>query len=92
MNYLESLGRDARLAGLSGPGPLPGRDPEEERQKGMFCDCSIPRTAGKAPIWDMALAVGEGDRFARRGAEVFARDCTGATGRRAEGTGRRRSP
>src|ERR1700710_3085720 len=27
VNYLESLGRDARLAGLSGPGPLPGRDP-----------------------------------------------------------------
>ena len=34
MNYLESLGRDARLAGLSGPGPLPGRDPEEETPEG----------------------------------------------------------
>ena len=52
VNYLESLGRDAQLAGLSGPGPLPGRDPEEERRKGMFCDCAIPRTAGKAPVWD----------------------------------------
>ena len=59
VNYLESLGRDARLAGLSGPGPLPGRDPEEERRKGMFCDCAIPRTAGKAPVWDTTLAVGE---------------------------------
>ncbi len=59
VNYLESLGRNARLAGLSGPGPLPGGDSEEERRKGMFCDCSIPRTAGKAPIWDMELAVGE---------------------------------
>jgi cytochrome c oxidase cbb3-type subunit I/II len=87
VNYLESLGRDARLAGLSGPGPLPGRDPEEERRKGMFCDCSIPRTAGKAPIWDMALAVGEGDRFARRGAEVFARNCAGCHGPEGRGDG-----
>ena len=47
VNYLESLGRDAQLTGLSGPGPLPARDPEEERRKGMFCDCAIPRTAGR---------------------------------------------
>ena len=88
VNYLESLGRDARLAGLSGPGPLPGRDPEEERRKGMFCDCSIPRTAGKAPVWDTSLmAVGEGERFARRGAEVFARNCVGCHGREGRGDG-----
>ena len=24
----------------------------------MFCDCAIPRTAGKAPVWDTTLAVG----------------------------------
>ena len=53
----------------------------------MFCDCSIPRTAGKAPIWDMALAVGEGDRFARRGAEVFARNCAGCHGPEGRGDG-----
>jgi cbb3-type cytochrome oxidase cytochrome c subunit len=87
VNYLESLGRDARLAGLSGAAPLSGRDPEEERQKGMFCDCAIPRTAGKAPVWDTALAVGEGERFARRGAEVFARDCAGCHGRNGLGDG-----
>ena len=87
VDYLESLGRDARLAGLSGPGPLPGRDPEEERRKGMFCDCAIPRTAGKAPVWDTPLAVGEAERFARRGAEVFARDCAGCHGPEGRGDG-----
>ncbi len=87
VNYLESLGRDARLAGLSGPGPLPGNDPEEERRKGMFCDCAIPRTAGKAPVWDTTLAVGEGERFARRGAEVFARNCAGCHGKNGLGDG-----
>ncbi|MGA8350240.1 MAG: cbb3-type cytochrome c oxidase subunit II, partial [Isosphaeraceae bacterium] len=87
VNYLESLGRDAQLTGLSGPGPLPGRDPEEERRKGMFCDCAIPRTAGKAPVWDTTLAVGEGERFARRGAEVFARNCAGCHGPEGRGNG-----
>jgi cbb3-type cytochrome oxidase cytochrome c subunit/cytochrome c553 len=88
VDYLDSLGRDARLAGLSGPGPLPNRDPEDERRKGMFCDCSVPRTAGKAPVWDTTLAVGETDRFARRGAEVFARDCAGCHGFEGRGNGR----
>jgi len=87
VNYLESLGRDARLAGLSGPGPLPGRDPEEERRKGMFCDCAIPRTAGKAPVWETTLAVGEGERFARKGAEIFARNCAGCHGPEGRGDG-----
>jgi cytochrome c oxidase cbb3-type subunit I/II len=87
VNYLGSLGRDARLAGLSGPGPLSGRDPEEEKRTGMFCDCAIPRTAGKAPVWDTTLAVGEGERFARRGAEVFARNCAGCHGRDGLGDG-----
>jgi cytochrome c oxidase cbb3-type subunit I/II len=87
VNYLESLGRDARLAGLSGPGPLSGRDPDEERRKGMFCDCAIPRTAGKAPVWDTTLAVGEAERFARRGADIFARNCAGCHGRNGLGDG-----
>jgi cytochrome c oxidase cbb3-type subunit I/II len=88
VNYLESLGRDAKLSGLSGPNPLPGRDPEEERREGMFCDCSIPRTAGKAPVWDTSsMAVGEAERFARRGEEVFARDCVGCHGREGKGDG-----
>jgi cytochrome c oxidase cbb3-type subunit I/II len=87
VDYLDSLGRDARLAGLSDPEPLPGRDPEEERRKGMFCDCSIPRTAGKAPVWNNGLAVGEAERFARRGAEVFARDCAGCHGPAGRGDG-----
>jgi cbb3-type cytochrome oxidase subunit 1/cbb3-type cytochrome oxidase cytochrome c subunit len=87
VNYLESLGRDARLAGLSGPGVLPEGNAEEERRMGKFCDCAIPRTAGKAPVWDTTLAVGEGDRFARRGAEVFVRNCAGCHGRQGLGDG-----
>ena len=87
VNYLESLGRDARLAGLSGPGALPEGNSEEERRMGKFCDCAIPRTAGKAPVWDTTLAVGEGERFARRGAEVFARNCAGCHGKGGLGDG-----
>ena len=87
VNYLVSLGRDARLAGLFGPGPLPGRDPEEERRKGMFCDCAIPRTAGEAPVWDTTMAVGEGERFARRGTQIFARNCAGCHGSEGQGNG-----
>jgi len=87
VNYLESLGRDARLAGLTGPGPLPGQDPDEERRNGMFCDCAIPRTTGKAPVWHTTLATGESERFARRGAVVFARNCAGCHGRQGEGDG-----
>ncbi len=87
VNYLESLGRDAQLAGLTGPGPLPGRDPAEERRKGMFCDCAIARTAGKAPVWDTKLAVGEAERYARRGDQVFAGNCAGCHGAVGKGDG-----
>ena len=87
VNYLESLGRDARLAGLSGPGPLSGLVRDEARREEMFCDCAIPRTAGTAPVWDTTLAVGESERFAGRGAEVFARDCAGCHGSKGLGDG-----
>lgn len=86
-NYLESLGRDARLAGYSGPSPLPGIDRDEERRRGMFCDCGIPRSAGAAPVWSVPDGPGEGERFARRGADVFARHCTGCHGSRGAGDG-----
>jgi len=87
VNYLESLGRAARLAGFSGAGPLPGVSREDEQAQGMFCDCAIPRTAGKAPVWDTTLARAEGERYARRGAEVFARDCAGCHGKNGLGDG-----
>jgi mono/diheme cytochrome c family protein len=87
VNYLESLGLDARLAGLTGPSALAGRDAEEERRNGMFCDCAIPRTSGKAPVWDTTLAPGELERFARRGAEVFKHNCAGCHGREGRGNG-----
>jgi mono/diheme cytochrome c family protein len=87
VNYLESLGLDAHLSGLSGPSSPPGNDPEEERQKGMFCDCAIPRTSGRAPVWDTTLPAGELERFARRGAQLFARDCAGCHGKEGRGDG-----
>jgi cbb3-type cytochrome oxidase cytochrome c subunit/cytochrome c553 len=87
VNYLESLGRTARLAGLSGPGALPDGNAEAERRMGKFSDCAIPRTTGSAPIWDTTLAAGEGERFARRGADVFARNCAGCHGREGLGNG-----
>ncbi len=87
VNYLDSLGRASRLAGLTGPGAIPEGNAEAERRMGKFCDCSIPRTTGSAPIWDTTLAPGEGERFARRGAEVFARNCAGCHGRTGLGDG-----
>ncbi len=87
VSYLQSLGRDARLAGLGSPGPLTGQDPEEERRNAMFCDCAIPRTAGSAPHWEAPLAVGEAERFARRGAEVFAHHCAGCHGTNGQADG-----
>ncbi len=87
VSYLQSLGRDARLAGLSSPEPLTDVDPEEERRNGMFCDCAIPRTAGSAPNWETPLAVGEAERFARRGAEAFAHHCAGCHGTKGDADG-----
>ncbi len=87
VNYLESLGRDARLAGLSGPEALSERSAEEERRMGKFCDCAIPRTKGSAPVWVAPLASGERERFARKGADVFDRDCAGCHGKKGLGDG-----
>ncbi len=53
----------------------------------MFCDCAIPRTAGSAPIWETPRLAGEAERFARRGAEVFAHNCTGCHGPAGHGDG-----
>jgi mono/diheme cytochrome c family protein len=87
VNYLESLGRDARLAGQSGPRPLPGTNPDEERVRGMFCDCAIPRTTGGVPVWSVPAEPGEQDRFARHGAVAFARHCAGCHGDGGKGDG-----
>jgi len=87
IDYLESLGRDAQLAGLTGPKPLPGRDAEEEKRLGMFCDCAIPRTPGPAVQFRTPTEAGERQRFARHGAEVFARNCAGCHGKEARGDG-----
>jgi cbb3-type cytochrome oxidase cytochrome c subunit/cytochrome c553 len=85
--YLEWLGRDAELAGLTGPQPLGGMDPGEEKRRGMFCDCAIPRTAGGAPLFSAPQEPSERARFERRGAAVFARECSGCHGQQGHGDG-----
>jgi cbb3-type cytochrome c oxidase subunit I len=81
--YLESLGRGAALAGLSGPAPLPNMDPAMEK----FCDCAIPRTAGPPLQLNTRMDPTEQTRFERRGADVFAHNCAGCHGTRGEGDG-----
>lgn len=85
--YLESLGRDAELAGLNLPSSLPGLAPDEERRLGMFCDCAIPRTKGPAPVLSIDNGPGERERFQRRGALVFQRECSGCHGPAGKGDG-----
>lgn len=85
--YLNSLGRNAKLAGITQPQPLPGMDPEEERRRGMFCDCAIPRTRGPAVLLNTRMEASERERFARRGAELFRRHCTGCHGVQGQGDG-----
>lgn len=85
--YLESLGRAARLAGLTGPKPLPDLDPKEERRQGMFCDCAIPRTPGPSLLLSTHMEASERERFARRGRELFARHCQGCHGTQGKGDG-----
>jgi cbb3-type cytochrome c oxidase subunit I len=85
--YLDSLGRDAELAGLNAPQALPGMDAEGERRLGMFCDCAIPRTPGPAPRLSIDEAPGERERLARRGAVVFQHECSGCHGSAGKGDG-----
>jgi mono/diheme cytochrome c family protein len=86
--YLESLGRDAHLAGATGPSVLPTSAQREiEQRTGMFCDCDIPRTLGESPIWSAPVGPGERERYAQRGARVFAQNCAGCHGPRGAGDG-----
>lgn len=85
--YLESLGGDARRYGLTGIQPLPGMDPEEEKRRGMFCDCAIPRTIGSTIQFSTPMDASERARFERRGAEIFARNCAGCHGDKGTGDG-----
>lgn len=87
LNYLESLGREARLAGASGPLPLAREELAREGQADMFCDCAIPRTAGTAPVWSIPTEPGERERFTRRGVQVFATHCVGCHGAAGLGDG-----
>ncbi len=83
--YLDSLGRDGKLAGLSDASPAQLMDPAEEARMGQFCDCDIPRRRGPAPLLDTELAPGERARFALHGKRAFARLCASCHG--ADGAG-----
>ncbi len=85
--YLDSLGRDARLAGT--PTINAGRvvDPAKEKSMGIFCDCAIPRTTGPAVIFSTNLPPEELARFQLHGADVFDRNCGGCHGPAGRGDG-----
>jgi mono/diheme cytochrome c family protein len=85
--YLDSLGRDARLAGLLERGPTRKLDPAQEQRMGIFCDCAIPRTAGPAVLLSTDLPAAELTRFELRGAALFARHCSGCHGPAGKGDG-----
>jgi cbb3-type cytochrome c oxidase subunit II len=81
--YLESLGRGAELAGLTSPS-LPSIASAATE---TFCDCDIPRTPAPAPFLSTRMVPSERERFARRGAELFDRNCSGCHGAKALGDG-----
>jgi len=85
--YLDSLGRDARLAGTLERSPARKMDPAEEERMGIFCDCAIPRTAGPAVLLSTDLLSAELARFELRGAALFARHCGGCHGPGGKGDG-----
>jgi cbb3-type cytochrome oxidase cytochrome c subunit/mono/diheme cytochrome c family protein len=87
VGYLDSLGRDARLAGTL-TGSL-GRKmaPTDEERMGKFCDCAIPRTAGPAVLLSTNLPPDELVRFELQGAAVFGRHCSGCHGPGGKGDG-----
>ena len=85
--YLDSLGRDARLAGTLTSNSGRKMDPAEEKSMGIFCDCAIPRTAGPAVLLSTDLPSAELARFELRGAAVFARHCGGCHGPGGKGAG-----
>jgi cytochrome c oxidase cbb3-type subunit 2/cytochrome c oxidase cbb3-type subunit I/II len=85
--YLDSLGRDARLAGTLERSPSGKMDPAEEQRMGVFCDCAIPRTAGPAVLLSTDLPPAELARFELRGAALFARHCGGCHGAGGKGDG-----
>lgn len=85
--YLDSLGRDARLAGTLERSPARKPAPAEEKRMGIFCDCAIPRTAGPAVLLSTDLLPAELERFELRGAAVFARHCGGCHGPGGKGDG-----
>lgn len=85
--YLDSLGRDAVVAGAVADGTGRRMTPEEEERMGVFCDCGIPRTPGPPPLLDTRLEPAERSRYLRRGSLVFERHCGGCHGATGEGDG-----
>jgi cbb3-type cytochrome c oxidase subunit I len=85
--YLETLGRDAQLAGLDGPSALSNMDPEDEKRLGMFCDCGIPRRPGSPMMFRTSREPSERQRFERLGRTVFVRECSGCHSKDGDGDG-----
>jgi mono/diheme cytochrome c family protein len=85
--YLDSLGREARLAGPREGSPGRKMNPAEEERMGVFCDCAIPRTVGPAVLLSTDLPSAELARFELRGAALFTQHCGGCHGPGGKGDG-----
>jgi cytochrome c oxidase cbb3-type subunit I/II len=85
--YLDWLGRDARLAGITEQSVAGLLSPAEEERMGIFCDCAVPRTPGPAPLFTSDLPVAEQARFERRGRAAFTHHCAGCHGTAGKGDG-----
>jgi cbb3-type cytochrome c oxidase subunit I len=81
--YLDSLGRNGKLAGLT-ESPAQLMEPADEE---AFCDCAIPRRLAPAPVFSTDLEPAERARFALRGKQAFARHCASCHGPAGKGDG-----
>ena len=67
-----------------------GNSPAAKWKKRGERECSaiaISPGPPEAPVWNSTSAIGEAERFARRGADVFARNCAGCHGKDGLGDG-----
>jgi cytochrome c oxidase cbb3-type subunit I/II len=85
--YLDTLGRDGKLAGLAEQSPAGLLDPAEEERMGQFCDCAIPRRLPPAPLLSTDLLGADHARFVLRGKREFAEHCRSCHGPEGKGDG-----
>jgi cytochrome c oxidase cbb3-type subunit 2/cytochrome c oxidase cbb3-type subunit I/II len=85
--YLDSLGRDGKLANLADQSPAALLDPVEEARMALFCDCAIPRRLPPGPLLSTDVGPAELPRYILRGKQAFKRNCAGCHGPAGKGDG-----